>query len=75
MKRFTFWRNAVVAETYVIEAESEEAAREEIMMGADAVHSEFIDWYTDDFELEYTEELDPLYRMVKDYQPGETDVI
>jgi hypothetical protein len=68
MKRFTFWRNAVIAETYVVEAESEEAAREQIMNGgSDPVHTEFIDWYTDDFEIESVEELEPLYRMVKDY--------
>ena len=28
MKKFTFWRNAIVAETYEVEAESEEEARE-----------------------------------------------
>jgi hypothetical protein len=27
-KRFTFWRNAIVAETYVVEAETEEEARD-----------------------------------------------
>jgi hypothetical protein len=72
MKRYTFWRNAIVAETYVIEAENEDAAREVLMSGADPVHEEWIDWATDNFELEDVEELDPLYRMVKDYKSVDT---
>jgi hypothetical protein len=68
MKRYTFWRNAIVSETYEFEAESEEAAREMLMNGEVEVHSEeWIDWATDQFELEFTEELDPLYCMVKEY--------
>ncbi len=68
MKRYTFWRNSIVAETYEFEAESEEQAREMLMNGQVEVHSEeWMDWATDNFELEHVEELDPLYRMVKDY--------
>ena len=68
MKKFTFWRNAIVAETYVVEAENEEAAREMLRDGSVEVFSEeWIDWDSRDFELEDVEELDPLYRMVKDY--------
>ncbi len=68
MKKFTFWRNAIVAETYIFEAESEEAAREMLRNGEVEVFSEeWIDWASDDFELEDVEELDTLYRMVKDY--------
>ena len=60
MKKFTFWRNCIVAETYVVEAETEEEAREYLVHGAVAVFSdEWIDWATDDFELEDVEELDP----------------
>ena len=67
-KRFTFWRNAIVAETYIFEAESEEAAREMLMNGDVEVHSEeWIDWATGSYELEDVEELDPLYVMIKDY--------
>lgn len=67
-KKFTFWRNAIVAETYEVVADNEDAARELLMNGAvDPVNAEFMDWETDRFELEFTEELDPLYRMVKDY--------
>ncbi len=69
MKRFTFWRNSIVAETYIFEAESEEQAREMLMNGEVEVHSEeFMDWATDQFELEFTEELDPLYVMVKEFK-------
>ena len=68
-KQFTFWRNAIVSETYVVEADSEEAAREMLRDGQVEVFSEeWMDWATDDFELEHVEELDPLYRMVKDYK-------
>ena len=70
MKRFTFWRNAIVAETYIVEAESEEVAREMLFNGeVEVFSSEWIDWDSRNFELEDTEELDPLYRMVKDYDP------
>jgi hypothetical protein len=69
MKRFTFWRNSIVAETYEFEAESEEQAREMLMNGEVEVHSEeFMDWATRDFELEHVEELDPLYVMVKEFK-------
>jgi hypothetical protein len=71
VKKFTFWRNAIVAETYEVEAESEEEAREMLWNGdyGDPVQTEYVDWASDDFELEDVEELDPLYRMVKDYDP------
>jgi DNA-dependent RNA polymerase auxiliary subunit epsilon len=67
-KRFTFWRNAIVAETYVVEAETEEEARELVRDCNGPVHEEWIDWLSDDFELEETEELDQLYMMVKEYE-------
>ena len=67
-KKFTFWRNAIVAETYEVEAESEDEAREIVRDAAGPVHEEWIDWLSDDFELESVEELDPLYCMVKDYK-------
>jgi len=69
MKKFTFWRNSIVSESFYVEAESEEEAREKLDAGEyDSEISEYIDWATDDFVLEDTEELDPLYRMVKDYE-------
>mgnify|MGYP000923640656 CR=1 FL=1 len=68
-KQFTFWRNAIVSETYVVEADSEEAAREMLQNGeVEVFNEEWMDWATDSFELEHVEELDPLYCMVKDYK-------
>jgi hypothetical protein len=69
VKKFTFWRNAIIAETYVVEAKDEEEARTMLWNGeyGDPVQTEFIDWASDDFELEDWEVIDPLYRMVKDY--------
>ena len=68
IKRFTFWRNAIVAETYVVEAETEEEARDLVRDCNGPVHEEWIDWLSDDFELEETEDLDQLYMMVKEYE-------
>ena len=69
MKRFTYWRNAIVAETYIFEAESEEAALEMLQNGEVEVFSEeWVDWANGGYELEDVEELDPLYRMVKGYK-------
>jgi hypothetical protein len=69
MKRFTYWRNAIVAETYIFEAESEEAALEMLQNGEVEVFSEeWVDWANGGYELEDVEELDPLYVMVKGYK-------
>ena len=69
MKKFTFWRNAIVSELYVVDAATEEEAREMLNNGEVEVFSEeWMDWATDDFELEHVEIIDPLYRMVKDYK-------
>jgi len=69
MKTFTFWRNAIVSELYVVDAATEEEAREMLQAGEVEVFSEeWMDWATDDFELEHVEIIDPLYRMVKDYK-------
>ena len=68
MKKFTFWRNAIVSELYVVDAATEEQAREMLQNGEVEVFSEeWVDWATDNFELEHVEIIDPLYRMVKDY--------
>jgi DNA-dependent RNA polymerase auxiliary subunit epsilon len=69
MKRFTFWRNAIISELYVVECETEDEAREMLNDGQVEVHSEeWVDWATRDYELEHEEIIDPLYRMVKDYE-------
>lgn len=73
MKRFTFWRNAIIAETYEFEAESEEVAREMLRDGqVEVMSEEWVDWATDDYELEHVEIVDPLYRMVKDHKLVDT---
>jgi hypothetical protein len=70
MKKFTFWRNAIVSELYVVDAATEEQAREMLQNGeVEVFNEEWMDWATDDFELEHEEIIDPLYRMVKDYDP------
>ena len=69
MKRFTFWRNAIISELYVVECETEEQAREMLDRGeVEVFNEEWMDWATDSFELEHVEIIDPLYRMVKDYE-------
>jgi hypothetical protein len=69
MKKFTFWRNAIVSELYVVDAATETEARVMLHNGEVEVFSEeWMDWATDDFELEHVEIIDPLYRMVKDYE-------
>lgn len=69
MKKFTYWRNAIVSEVYQVEAESEEQALDQLHTGGvDPVHTEWIDWASDGYQLEVVVELDPLYRMIKDYQ-------
>jgi hypothetical protein len=68
VKKFTFWRNAIVSELYVVEAETEEAALEQLNNGeVEMFSSEWMSWDTDRYELEHVEIIDPLYRMVKDY--------
>jgi len=57
MPKYTFWRNAIIAETYEVEAASEEAAREKLFNGeCDPVDTEWIDWATGGFELEFVED-------------------
>ena len=54
MRKFKFTRSAIVQETYFIEAETAEEARNYIRESPDqpVVDSEFLDWYTDEFVLE-----------------------
>jgi hypothetical protein len=69
MKRFTFWRNSIISEIYVVECETEEQARTMLNDGeVDVFSEEWVDWATRDYELEHEEIIDPLYRMVKDYE-------
>jgi len=69
MKKFTVWRRTMNVETYIVEAESEEEALEQLSNGCcDPVDTEFVDWI-DGWQVETVEELDPLYVMIKDYNP------
>jgi hypothetical protein len=69
VKKFTYWRNAIICEFYEVEAENEESAYQQLMDGYhDPVNTEWVDWATGTYEIEDVEELDPLYRMVKDYK-------
>jgi len=73
MKKFTFWRNAIVSELYVVDAATEEAAREMLDRGeVDVFTSEWMNWATDNYELEHVEIIDPLYLMVKQHTQKET---
>ncbi len=57
MPKYTFWRNAIIVETYEVEAASEEAARDKLSNGeCDPVNTEWVDWHDRDFELEYVED-------------------
>lgn len=69
MKKFTFWRNAIICEYHEVIAKDEEEARDMLFDTGDPVNTEFVDWASDDFEIERVEELDPLYKMVKEYDP------
>ena len=72
MKKFTFWRNAIVCEYHEVEAETEEEARDMMCDTGDPVRTEWMDWATRDFELEHEEIIDPLYLMIKQHTQKET---
>jgi hypothetical protein len=55
-------------ETYIVEAESEDQAIEQLNNGChDPVDTEWVDWI-DGWQVETVEELDPLYVMIKDHK-------
>jgi hypothetical protein len=57
MPKYTFWRNAIIAETYEVTAASEEEAREKLWNGeCDPVDTEWMDWDTRDFQLDLVED-------------------
>jgi hypothetical protein len=68
MKKFTFWRTATICEYHEVEAEDEETARDMMYDSGDPFRTEWIEWDSDSFELEKVEEVEPLYRMVRDYK-------
>ena len=57
MPKYTFWRNAIVAETYIVEAKTEEAARQQLWDGTvDVFTEEWVDWASSDYQLEDVED-------------------
>jgi hypothetical protein len=53
MKVYTFSRQAIVTETYIIEADTEaEAFAQARRCNVPPDRTEFVDWYEDDFTLE-----------------------
>ena len=69
--KFTLCRAAVIDEYYEIEADSEEEALSLALDGnyGDPVRTEFVDWRDDEYQVCDEELIEPLYRMVKDYDP------
>ncbi len=57
MPKYTFWRNAIIAETYEVTANSEDEAREKLFNGeCDPGDTEWIYWDTRDFQLDLVED-------------------
>lgn len=72
--RYTLYRRSIVSESFYVEANSEEEALEianEKGLDMEPVNQEWIEWYDNVYELDEAydpEPLDPLYKMVKDYE-------
>jgi hypothetical protein len=57
MPKYTFWRNAIIAEIYEVTAATEEEAREKLWNGeCDPVNTDWVDWATGSYELEEVED-------------------
>ena len=57
MPKYTFWRNAIITETYEVTAATEEEAREKLFNGeCDPITSDWVDWDTRDFQLDLIED-------------------
>ena len=69
--KFTLCRAAVIDEYYEIEADSEAEALSVALEGGlgEPVRTEFVDWRDDEFSAVDCEDIEPLYRMVKEYDP------
>jgi len=74
MKKFTFWRTAtsLIEESYWVEADSEEEARELGFDGevdnSEPAYRRWIDYTDDEWSIDEKECIDPLYLMVKDFE-------
>lgn len=69
--KVTLVRAAVIDEYYEVEVDSEEDALEMAYDGnlGDPIKTDFVDWRDDEYQVCDVEQLDPLYVMVKDYNP------
>ena len=57
MPKYTYSRNSIYAEEWVVEAESEEAAMDKIQNGEiDSKIVEWIDYASDEYYLDYVED-------------------
>lgn len=67
--KFVFARASIIDEYYEIEADTEEEAMEIAYDGnyGEPVRTEFIDWRDDEWTVVDREIVDPLYKMVKEY--------
>lgn len=72
--KFTFSRRAIINEVYEIEANTEEEAREILSYGeyGDPVFTEYCEWYDHDWDLDDTECLDPLVKMLENYEQSKS---
>jgi hypothetical protein len=75
--KFTFSRRAIINEVYEIEADTVEEAEETMSEGlyGDPVFTEFCDWYDHAWDLDNTECLDTLVKMIKDYEDKTVDIL
>jgi hypothetical protein len=75
--KFTFSRRAIINEVYEIEADTVEEAEETMSEGlyGDPVFTEFCDWYDSGWDLDNTECLDTLVKMIKDYEDKTVDIL
>lgn len=66
-------RAAIIDEYYEVEVDSEEEAINIAQSGelGDPFKTDFVDWKDDEWQVCDTEEIEPLYRMVKDYRKEE----
>lgn len=71
MKKYRLNRRSIIDETFWVEAEDEDEALQIARDGGavqDPTDTEWCDWADDDYEITKTEELDPLYLMVRNHE-------
>lgn len=74
-KKYKFYmsRTSLISETFEVEADSEEEARELGFNGevdnGNPVHTEWLDYADDEWSVDECVCIDPLYVMVKEFKP------